>query len=173
MPNSRASAVGPPAASIARFVASFMGGDDKQRLADCNRQMLGAAHAAMRHGLPMDDWSRRLARLRQKTGLSQAKVARELGIAAPSVAQWETGRSRPDISRLNALAKLYGVDIQTLCGNDIPLPQPDPDRARLVALVARLAPSQIKTMALIAEGLLAQNDDEGPPEKPPGVKPAA
>jgi len=70
-------------------------------------------------GHPMESWPDRLRRLRRATGLSQAKVAEKLGIAAPSVAQWEIGRSRPSIERLEKLASLYGVSLKELCGHDM------------------------------------------------------
>ncbi|MFT8990429.1 MAG: helix-turn-helix domain-containing protein [Gluconobacter albidus] len=70
----------------------------------------------------MDDWATRLKRLRTKTRLSQAKVARALGIAPASVAQWEIGRSKPSLDRLPAIASLYGVDLKDLCGPDLGSP---------------------------------------------------
>ncbi|MBS1015180.1 LexA family transcriptional regulator [Acetobacter persici] len=69
------------------------------------------------------DWPTRLKRLRNATRLSQAKVARELGISAPSVAQWEIGRTKPSLDRLPAIARLYGVSLETLCGNDLGSPK--------------------------------------------------
>ena len=111
----------------------------------------------------MEEWNRRLARLRHKTGMSQAKVAKELGIAPASVAQWETGRSRPDISRLPAVARLYNVDIRELCGDDLPLPPADPERARLAVLIDQLTPTNIAAMILIAEGLIKS---QAPPPLP-------
>jgi transcriptional regulator with XRE-family HTH domain len=71
----------------------------------------------------MESLNERLARLRQATGLTQREVARALGIKSPSVAQWESGRSRPDLERLPALARLYKVTIEELCGPDFPAAQ--------------------------------------------------
>lgn len=70
----------------------------------------------------MEPWPVRMKRLRAATGLSQAKVARHFGIAPVSVAQWETGRSKPMLDRIPALASLYRVSIAELCGSDIPIP---------------------------------------------------
>lgn len=114
----------------------------------------------------MEEWNRRLARLWNKTGMSQAKVAKELGIAPASVAQWETGRSRPDISRLSAVARLYNVDIRELCGDDLPLPPADPERAKLAALIDQLTPTNVAAMILIAEGLIKS---QAPPPHPFGA----
>jgi transcriptional regulator with XRE-family HTH domain len=71
----------------------------------------------------MESLHDRLARLRQATGLTQREVARALGIKSPSIAQWESGRSRPDLERLPALARLYKVTIEELCGTDFPAVQ--------------------------------------------------
>ncbi|WP_242010791.1 helix-turn-helix domain-containing protein [Acetobacter musti] len=54
--------------------------------------------------------------------MSQAKVAQELGISAPSVAQWEIGRSKPSLDRLPVLADLYGVSLEEICGTDLGTP---------------------------------------------------
>jgi len=70
----------------------------------------------------MEDWATRLKRLRTATRLSQAKVARALGIAPASVAQWEIGRSKPSLDRLPALANLYGIKLEDLCGPDLGSP---------------------------------------------------
>lgn len=71
----------------------------------------------------MDTWPIRLKKLRSVTRLSQAKVARALGIAPASVAQWEIGRSKPSLDRLPLLASLYGVTLEELCGNDLGTPK--------------------------------------------------
>jgi transcriptional regulator with XRE-family HTH domain len=59
--------------------------------------------------------------MRNATGMSQAKVAKFFGIAPSSVAQWEGGRSKPDIERLPDLAELYRVSLTDLCGSDFPI----------------------------------------------------
>lgn len=58
--------------------------------------------------------------MRLAAGLTQRGVAKALGIKSPSVAQWESGRSRPDLERLPALARLYNVTVEELCGADFP-----------------------------------------------------
>jgi transcriptional regulator with XRE-family HTH domain len=73
----------------------------------------------------MEPWPDRLARLRHAAGLTQAQVADHFGIKPSSVAQWEGtgGRiTRPSIDKLPKLARLYGVELDILCGSDFPLP---------------------------------------------------
>jgi transcriptional regulator with XRE-family HTH domain len=87
--------------------------------------MLGAGHSGQVHVYEMESWPDRLKRLRMATKprLSQAAVARHFGIAPPSVAQWEIGRSKPDINKLPRLATLYNVTLETLCGKDLAFPR--------------------------------------------------
>ena len=59
-----------------------------------------------------------LAELRQGAGYSRYDVALELGVKAPSVCAWEKGDGNPKQENLIALAKLYGVSVDYLLGND-------------------------------------------------------
>ena len=56
----------------------------------------------------------RLRKARVAAGLSQRAAAKKLGIAAASLAQWEIGRTRPDLGRMAEVAALYGVDLREL-----------------------------------------------------------
>lgn len=81
--------------------------------------MLGEIRRCLIHDGSMEDWPERLKRMRNATRLSQAKVARALGIAPASVAQWESGRSKPSLERLPQLSDLYKVALTDLCGTDL------------------------------------------------------
>src|SRR5689334_17801022 len=48
---------------------------------------------------------------RKKTGLSQAELAQQIAISSQAVGKWERGESMPDISTLNRLAEIFGVDL--------------------------------------------------------------
>jgi transcriptional regulator with XRE-family HTH domain len=61
---------------------------------------------------------------RQKAGLSQKYVAMTLGVAPPSVSNWESGKTQPTPENLKALAALYNVSIDYLLGNEPPAVQP-------------------------------------------------
>jgi len=64
-----------------------------------------------------EPWSDRLRRLRLTAGVSQVQAARTIGVAPASVAQWESGRTKPTLDRLQPLAALYGVTLGELCGD--------------------------------------------------------
>ncbi|MGL4760981.1 MAG: helix-turn-helix domain-containing protein [Sarcina sp.] len=51
---------------------------------------------------------------RNSKGLTQENVANYLGVSTPAVNKWEKGVSYPDITILPALARLLGVDLNTL-----------------------------------------------------------
>jgi uncharacterized protein YjbI with pentapeptide repeats len=54
---------------------------------------------------------KKIAEARKKNGLSQAELAQQVSISAQAVGKWERGESMPDISTLNRLAELLGVDL--------------------------------------------------------------
>ena len=86
---------------------------------------------------------RRIARLRLEHGMTQERLAGELGVTAQAVSKWENDLSAPDISLLPALAKTFGVSVDQLLGVEpivravvpaqtgpAPAPEPEPAPAR-------------------------------------------
>ncbi len=58
----------------------------------------------------------RLKECREAAGLSQKEVAITLGIRAPSVSNWERGKTNPTHENLMQLANLYNVSVDYLTG---------------------------------------------------------
>ena len=56
----------------------------------------------------------RIESARKRAGLSQAQLARRMGIERQSVQQWEHGETAPRQSRLTKLAQVLGVEAQWL-----------------------------------------------------------
>lgn len=52
--------------------------------------------------------------LRERKGLTQEELARQLFVSAKAVSKWETGKGYPDISLLEPLGKALGVSILEL-----------------------------------------------------------
>ena len=48
---------------------------------------------------------------RKKVNLSQAELAQQVSISSQAVGKWERGESMPDITTLNRLAEILGVDL--------------------------------------------------------------
>lgn len=63
----------------------------------------------------------RLRAARESVGMSQASVARSLGITRGAVSQWETGESAPGAQHFRALSSLYRVDVIELMRAEEPV----------------------------------------------------
>ncbi len=59
-----------------------------------------------------------IKKARMAAGLSQKYVAASLGVAAPSVSNWESGKTSPTPENLSALADLFNVTIDYLLGRE-------------------------------------------------------
>lgn len=57
-----------------------------------------------------------LATIRKQKGLSQAKLARETGLSASTIAMYETNRRSPDLATLKRLARALDVETEALAG---------------------------------------------------------
>ncbi len=70
----------------------------------------------------MADLSARLKFLREKKGWSKVEAAKRIGLKAPSTyGNWEYGLRQPDLEMIAKIAKLYGVSVDYLLGeNDLP-----------------------------------------------------
>lgn len=62
----------------------------------------------------------RIAQLRHKCGLSQAKLAEHLGLSTSAIAMYEQGRREPPVAILIALADTLGVTIDYLLTGRMP-----------------------------------------------------
>ena len=58
----------------------------------------------------------RIKECRINAKMSQKFVAVTLGIAAPSVSNWESGKTQPTPENLKRLAALFGVSVDYLIG---------------------------------------------------------
>lgn len=56
--------------------------------------------------------------LRKTNRLTQEEVAEKIGVSRQAVAKWESGESLPDIDNCAALARLYGVTLDSLVGGE-------------------------------------------------------
>ncbi len=66
----------------------------------------------------MDDVGRRISVMRKNAGLTQMELANKLGISYQAVSNWERGVAMPDISNLGALAKILGVTVDDVIGDE-------------------------------------------------------
>ena len=59
----------------------------------------------------------KIAEARKKNNFSQAELAQKVSISAQAVGKWERGESMPDITTLNRLAEIFGVDLNYFSEN--------------------------------------------------------
>ena len=60
--------------------------------------------------------------LRKKEGLSQEALSEKLGVSRQSVSKWETGEATPEVSKLLAISKLFGVTTDYLLDDEADAP---------------------------------------------------
>lgn len=59
---------------------------------------------------------KRIIAHRKRLGMTQDKLAEQLGITAQAVSKWENDQSCPDITMLPKLAEIFGISIDALLG---------------------------------------------------------
>lgn len=82
----------------------------------------------------------KLKEFRKIKNLTQQQVADKIGTNQKTYSNYENNQSEPSISNLIKLAKLFGVSVDTLIGNDaeiIDLTVLDEDRKLIINKVAR------------------------------------
>jgi len=63
-----------------------------------------------------DTLGKRITAHRKKLGMTQDRLAEQLGVTAQAVSKWENDQSCPDISILPKLAEIFGISIDALLG---------------------------------------------------------
>lgn len=64
----------------------------------------------------MENFGKRLTARRKQLKMSQAELAKRLGMARTSVTQWETGGKIPSVTALDHLTKILDVSMDWLTG---------------------------------------------------------
>lgn len=64
----------------------------------------------------VESFPSKLKQARINTGLTQREVAAEIKIPNSTLANWELGRTQPDIESIGILADFYGVSCDWLLG---------------------------------------------------------
>ena len=59
-----------------------------------------------------------IKKLREAKGITQLKLADEIGISSKAVSKWETAKGLPDITLVEPLAKALGVSVMELMSGD-------------------------------------------------------
>ena len=90
----------------------------------------------------------RIAQKRKEMGLSQEALGRQLGVSRQSIYKWESDAALPEIEKLIALSRLFGVSVGWLLGvEDETAPAQEPS--------GELTETQLKMVEEIVERYLA------------------
>ena len=57
--------------------------------------------------------------LRKKAGMQQKELALTIGVAQPTVSEWESNKKDPSGDRLKKLSELFGVDELVILGKGV------------------------------------------------------
>ena len=65
------------------------------------------------------EFGKSITKFRKKCGLSQERLAEEVGVARQTISKWELGETAPDLKQAKALSEIFKVSLDELTGNDI------------------------------------------------------
>ena len=77
--------------------------------------------------------SEKILYYRKKAGLSQEELAGRVGVSRQAVSKWELGDAAPEVDKLRALAREFGITVDELLSEEAPrepeqAPPPPPPR---------------------------------------------
>lgn len=111
----------------------------------------------------------RLKECRESRGFSQKYVAITLGVSAPTVCDWESGKKSPSQKNLRKLSEFYGKTIDYLLGNESGKDQPAAQGSgldeELVNLLTDLSPGEVQRVQDFVSGLKASRAGEASPRQ--------
>lgn len=91
-----------------------------------------------------------LRQLRQNSGLTQEQVAQQIGLTRQALSSYESGRTRPDIETLMALAEIYGTDLEGLLYGQ----EKQQKSARRIRITAGITFGLLTLLTLVSSALL-------------------
>ena len=124
----------------------------------------------------------RIKEARIAAGLSQKYVATTLGVAGPSVSNWESGKTKPTTENYASLAALLNVSVDYLIGNDVivkTIPDGPTEQATLVSTRMRefmeevqdLSDNEIEVARLFLKQLKKSREKKNPLRRGGAIRP--
>ena len=91
--------------------------------------------------------------LRKKKGIQQKELAIVVGVAQPTISEWELNKKDPSGERLHRLAEYFGVDELVVLGKGVvdltqPTNAPQTSEARIVSAGMDKLPKEQREMIL-------------------------
>lgn len=93
---------------------------------------------------------RRIREERERLGISQEGLAREVFVSRQTVSNWETGKTYPDVQSLLLLSNLFDVSVDSLVKGDVEIMEKQMENYELARYKIRA--SLTVTLGLIAVG---------------------
>ena len=59
----------------------------------------------------------KILQFRKALGLSQEQLAEQVGVSRQSISKWETGQSAPELDKVVAMSRIFGISTDELLGN--------------------------------------------------------
>ncbi len=91
--------------------------------------------------------------LRKARKMSQGDLAEIFGVSVNAVSKWEKGLAEPSLDRLTAIAEMFGVSLDELCGE---LPSPDMSTLKVMnRAFAQMTPDEQEKLLAVGRTLFA------------------
>ena len=85
----------------------------------------------------------------KRAGMTQADLARMVGVTRGAVSLWVTNRATPSLGHLLAISKGLGMTLSEILGDDV-LVAETPDERELLATLRELDPEQVRALVSMA-----------------------
>ena len=95
----------------------------------------------------------RIYTLRRQRGFSQEQLAEKIGVSRQTVSKWESGASVPELEKLIALSRCFGVSVDALIGDTAPVPLTEQQAAELQVKRKALDWSKVLGVIMAVGGL--------------------
>ena len=108
-------------------------------------------------------YANRLKEFRSIAHVTQADLASRLGLSVSAVANWESGRTRPDVSNIPALCNTLGISIAEFFSNSL---NAEEDERKLLFRYRQLNKPHQMVLLSMAEQLLNAEEQAATSEYP-------
>lgn len=100
----------------------------------------------------------RIAQLRKTAAITQVQMAERLGVSQQTVNSYEVGRRRVPVSMLPALARMLGVSVEELIGEETKASKrgPSPKIQQQLERIAQLPRARQQIVMQMLDGVLQQ-----------------
>ena len=101
--------------------------------------------------------ARNLVAYRKMAKMTQAELAEKINYSDKSVSKWESGNGVPDVYTLLQIARIYGITLNELVGEEVPVQENVPPKKRGLRIMIMLLSSGIVWLVATCLFVLIQN----------------